>query len=205
VNLVKRAIEKHDGPAPVKDAVALGSCVAFLNGYGNDADQVLLEIAATYFWNGLDILGGESPAEDSLAGFVYRHAFHCTIPSNSQVVALPAREKISSQLLERLQRIRDFSQLPWQNVRLILYSYASHTPRDTESPFVTFLGPDDAVRLYKPVLAWANTATRRADLGRALNSLSGMAMFKSVGRSPNAQRRWAELTLQFFDSYYSRD
>jgi hypothetical protein len=204
-NLVKRTLDNPSVPNAVKDAVALSSGIAFLNGYGNNADEPLLETVASRFWNGLDVSAGEIPSEDSLAGYVYRHAFHYRVPSNSKVVALPTRTEISSELISRIQRIRQFAQLPWQNVRLMLYSYTVHTPRDTESPFVTFLEPDHSVQFYKLVLAWANTPRRRTDLGQELNSLSGTAMFRSVSRSKTAQRQWAELTIQFYESYYSRD
>jgi len=204
-DLEKRMLENGKIHPEVKNAIALGSCMAFLNGYGDERDEPMLEFAAKYFWNDLDISSGELPREDSLQGFIYRHAFHYSHSGDSRIVGLPVRDKLSKELITRIQTIKDFDQLTWDRVRLMMYSYMTYTPRDTDSPFVSFLSPDDAVELYEMILKWANTPERRLNVGREINSLSGEAMFRNLGRVPKAQRLWAESTLQFYEAYYSKD
>jgi len=203
-DLTKRLVADRRVQPEVKQAVALSSCMAFLNGYGNDRDTPLLELAATYFWDGIDVSAGEIPREDSLQGYVYRHSFHYR-PSGHPIVGLPVRDKLSQELFNRIRRMKKFEDLPWDNVRLMMYSYASHTPRDTDSPFVAFLSPSESLEFHKMVIGWANTSERQLNVGREMNSLSGSVMFRNLERSPEAQRLWAEATLQFYEAHYSKE
>lgn len=202
--LVESTIGNSSIPDSIKQAVALSACISFINGYGDDRDKGILAYAADYFWSGISVSEGELPREDSLRGYVYRHAFHYQRPTDG-VTGLPVLTDVSQKLLEKIESISDFNSLTWEQVRLMTYSYVVHTPRDTESPFVSFLVPEHAIVFWIKVLEWAYTKERRVQLGREINSLSGHAMFRNIGRDPARQLEWAKLTLQFYENHYSSE
>lgn len=136
----------------------------------------------------------------SLQGYVYRHAFHFRA---GEIYARPERAAISHGLLTEIKAIDQFNTLPFQRIENMLYAYLSQTPRDTDSPFVSFLDPDDGVEFFKCVIAWADYDDRKLALGRQLNSLTGSVVARNIGRTPAAQRAFADAIIEFYERNYT--
>lgn len=158
------------------------------------------DLVVPYFWAGLDIGRGETPAEYDLRSFVYRDRFHYQ-DTYQRTVTLPQARGISEDLATRFAKL-SFRRLDFQQISLIMYSYIESTPRGGPSPFTAYLAPPEAVRIIKVILGSLASEARKSDFGAHLGSLGGDALFANISQDQESGRLYTKLIISWYDDNY---
>lgn len=156
-----------------------------------------------------------------MQSYVYEKVFHYNDPPGSpdwyrrDAVALA-----SANLRDQLLGLRP-QNLNLDNMRLILYSYASSTTAGNES---SYLIPADVVEVTRRVLDWADTPERRKAVSMELGSLMGQRLFlnmlpssihkpsqyedlrtKELQARCAAAKSFAEMLIDWYRKHYADD
>jgi hypothetical protein len=150
-----------------KQAIAFGASIVFGYRFGYESDVFIRE-AAQRFWSGLDVARGATPKEGSLRAYLYGRAFHYYGWDAADIASAGLRDAI---------RQLDAGKLDFDNIRLILFGYAT-APTIARDP--AYLTPTDVVEVMRVALGWANTPEKRLSLSWELGSLSGDQLFMNM-------------------------
>ncbi len=200
-----------------KQAVAFATAVVFGQQWQYQSDTFVRE-AAQRFWEGMDVGRGATPVEGSLQAYLFERVFHYNNPPGTDDWFRSEAVTVASASLRDAILRGNLSRLNFDNVRLILYGYAS-SPTVGRDP--AYLVPSDVVEVMRTILAWANTAERRKDLSMELGSLSGHHVFLQMLPSSQpkqefskeeddrgrcgAARTYASLLLDWYGKYHAPD
>jgi hypothetical protein len=192
-----------------KQAIAFGASTVFGDKHGSEPDIFIRE-AAQRFWGGHDVARGATPVEGSMRAYLYQTVFRYNGRGAVDLASAGLRDAVS---------LLDPTQLDFDNVRLILYGYAS-SPTIARDP--AYLVPSDVVEVMRAILGWANTPERQQQLSWELGSLIGSHLFmnmmpssyrqegdaamsvEEVGTRCTAARKYAEMLLDWYRDHYAK-
>jgi hypothetical protein len=200
-----------------KQAIAFASAIVFGQRWQYQSDTFARE-AALRFWEGMDVARGATPVEGSIQAYVFERVFHYNNPPGTDDWFRGEAVTLASASLRDAILRSNLSRLNFDDVRLILYGYAS-SPTVGRSP--AYLTPPDVVEVMRAILAWANTDARRKDLSMELGSLSGHHVFTQMLPSSqptqefskeeddrvrcDAAKAYASLLLDWYGKHYQKD
>ena len=163
--------------AEAKRAVAFSASIVFGARYVAE-DDTFSRHAAEYFWNGFDVIHGQTPDAGTIQGHIFSKVFHYNYPPGTDMWFKRPAAELASESLRKAILALDFRKLDIENIRMILYAYAeSRTVADSPS----YLMPADAAAVVRVLLDWADTAQRRQELAMGFGSLSGEMLFRNLG------------------------
>jgi hypothetical protein len=200
-----------------KQAIAFASAIVFGQQWQYQSDVFARE-AALRFWEGMDVARGATPVEGSLQAYVFERVFHYNNPPGTDDWFRGEAVTLASASLREAILRSNLSRLNFDDVRLILYGYAS-SPTVGRAP--AYLTSPDVVEVMRALLAWANTADRRRDFAMELGSLSGHHVFLQMlpssqpkqefskeeddQRRCEAARAYASLLLDWYGKYHAHE
>ena len=203
--------------AEAKCSVAFSASIVFGDRYVAYTDTFSRH-AGECFWNGFDVLHGQTPDEDTIQGHIFAKVLHYNYPPGTDMWFKRPVAELASESLRKAILGLDFRTLDIENIRMILYSYAtSPTVADSSS----YLMPADAVAVVRAVLDWADTAQRRQELTMVFGSLSGEILFgnlvpecfgcpddmteEEVAARCTAARDFGEMLAGWYGEHYADD
>lgn len=171
-----------------KQAVAFAAAVVFGQQWQYQSDTFVRE-AAQRFWEGMDVGRGATPVEGSVEAYLFERVFHYNNPPGTDDWFRGEAVTVTSASLRNAILRSNLSHASFDNVRLVLYGYAS-SPTVGRDP--AYLAPPHVVEIMRAVLAWANTTERRKELAMELGSLSGHHVFLQMLPSSHPKQEFSK-------------
>jgi hypothetical protein len=200
--LVARVLGQGSIDVSARSDVAAAAALVFVTEPGYEPDWNFQEMAAATFWDSLDVSVGALPAQGGLRYRLFFTRLH--ISHGGEKIPTPAVKTASNVLVERLLA-STLEQRSIFELGRLLYSYCAYVPRDGPGPFSTYLTANDCLRLVRGVTTAATDRERRQRLSHGLGSLTGHALYRSVGRDTKVQRMLTEHLLKWYEDYAAAD
>lgn len=190
---ISALLSDSDVAEDAKQSIAIAAALIYDPFHSNDE---FASLVVPFFWDGLDLQSGETPAEYDLRSFVYRDRFH-----NERGEDLPMTNQLSVELARRL-KLLPFESLDSKQISLIMYSYMESTPRGSKNPFSAYLTPGDALEVIKLILPTLTSLERRRTFVEEMGSLSGMALYKNISQNKEIRHEYAILIIGWHNINY---
>ena len=197
--------QRTDIPDLVKSEIFTAMAFIYTTGYGGKTEAPLLELAAKYFWVGVDISAGEDPAYESLKRLLYRDKFY--LREGSGMPSDHPAYLASKSLWKKLDQL-DFSTLDFEQKRLILLQYLIldvGRKKDVKGNITggfPLLMPKETAALVKRIIPSINSSEEKEEMAIVLSNFPRIVIYNNIFEH---DKRIAKEYIEFLVSWYEQN
>ena len=157
-----------------------------------------IEIAASHFWDDLDVSKGETPVDGSVKKILYDGCFQGEYYKFS--TARRGIDIVKKKLFENLSLL-DYSNMDDHKIWLILHAYSERNYRDTTS--TAYLHPSQTCQLIDKILVSRKACEQKRDMAFFLGSASTIMLHESMSQDSIAARQFVKSLINWYVNNYS--